>query len=66
MTNGIKTLGLDTTNENVVSAYLQTCQTRADTLQAQFNRLAIQYIQVTTTHDLPLLVHQTFPRRLHG
>jgi uncharacterized protein (DUF58 family) len=66
MTDGIKTLCLDTTNRHLAQTYNQACHERVQSLKNQFKRLSIQYIQVSTQQDLPILVHQTFPRRAHG
>ncbi|MCP0914948.1 MULTISPECIES: DUF58 domain-containing protein [Legionella] len=67
ITNGRKELLLDTTVQSVAAAYQQYCEQRIATLEIQFKRLQIQYIQVTADMDLPLLVRHTYPRRLsHG
>lgn len=66
MTNGVKTLCLNTTDTPVTRAYTKICDERIETLKNQFKRLSTQYIQVSTEQDLPLLVQQTFPRRTNG
>lgn len=66
MTNGVNTLCLNTTDKLMARAYTKTCDERIETLKNQFMRLGAQYIQVSTQQDLPLLVHQTFPRRTNG
>jgi len=66
MTDGLKTLHLDTTNPFASQTYNQACDERILSLKSQFKRLAIQYIQVSTEQNLPILVQQTFPRRAHG
>lgn len=66
ITNGQDEIILDTTVKAVRRGYGDYCQYRIASLQAQFKRLQIQYVQVTAEADLPLLVRQTFPRREHG
>jgi uncharacterized protein (DUF58 family) len=66
VTNGKQNLLLDTTNRGVSQAYQQWCQQRCEQVQAQCKRLQIQYNQVTSRDDLPMLVYQTFPRRSRG
>lgn len=66
MTNGRHELLLDTADEDVARAYQDFCERRINTLQAQFRRLQIPYIQVTAAMDLPLLVKKTYPRRVNG
>lgn len=66
MTDGIERLVLDTQSSIVRSAYEQYCASRVEQLTAQLKRLKIQYVQATSETDLPLLVRQTFPRRLRG
>lgn len=63
MTNGREELLIDTTITQVAEAYQGYCDHRMATLQAQFKRLGIQYVQLTARDDLPTLVRQTFPRR---
>lgn len=63
MTDGQNALLLDTTRPSVQSAYHTYCEQRINTLASSFKRLQIQYVQVTSEQDLPLLVRQTFPRR---
>ena len=64
MTNGQREVVLDTRVSNVRLAYQQYCDERMALLQAQFQRLQIQYTQVTAETDLPRLVRLTFPRRV--
>ena len=66
ITNGTHTLCFDTTKKNTRSAYHDACETRTQTVYTQLKRLRAQTIQVTAQSDLPLLVHQTFPRRVCG
>ena len=66
ITNGQQEICLDTTIDAVRTAYLGYCEQRITTLQKQLQRLQIQYVQVTAATDLPVLVSQTFPRRLGG
>ncbi len=63
ITNGQQEILLDTTIDAVHQAYSNYCEQRMSTLQTQFKRLKIQYVQVTAETDLPLLVRQTFPRK---
>ena len=65
MTDGQQDLLLDTTIDAVSRAYQEYCEQRISTLQAQLQRLSIQYVQLTAESDLPRLVHQTFPRKAH-
>ena len=66
ITDGQQEIFLDMTAGSVRGAYLHYCEQRIATLQAQLRRLQIQYVQVTAENDLPLLVRQTFPRRVSG
>ncbi len=63
ITDGQQEVFLDTTVDAVSHGYRHYCDQRIATLQAQLQRLQIQYVQVTAESDLPLLVRQTFPRR---
>lgn len=63
ITNGQQEMILDTTQPAVVKAYEQHFHQQADALQALMQRNRIQYVQVTSETDLPLLLRQTFPRR---
>lgn len=65
ISNGKEELLLDTTNAHVMKDYQKYCETRLNTLQNQLQRLQTQYIQVQSESDLPLLVRQTFCRRVH-
>ncbi len=65
ITNGQHELLLDTTLDAVRFAYQFYCEQRTSTLEAQFKRLQIQYMPVSSLTDLPQLVRQTFPRRVH-
>jgi uncharacterized protein (DUF58 family) len=66
MTNGVEEVVLDTTHHLVTDAYRHYCDKRIQTLQQQLKRLQIPYVQVTPEHDIPRLVYDTFPRRIHG
>ena len=66
ITNGQEELILDTSQTSVSKAYELYCQQRMEELQAQFKRLHIQYVQVTSETPLPQLVRSTFPRRTRG
>ena len=66
ITNGQEEILLDTTLDAVRFSYQFYCEQRIATLQAQFKRLQIQYVQTTALTDLPQLVGQTFPRRAGG
>lgn len=66
MTDGAQEILLDTTTHSVTHAYQDYCEQRIANLQTQFKRLGLQYVQLTAETDLPLLVRQTFPRRVHG
>ncbi len=59
-------LVLDTSIAAVRDAYTHYCEQRITALQTQLQRLQIQYVQVTAQTDLPLLVRQTFPRRVNA
>ncbi len=63
ITDGQQELLLDTTIDSVQQAYRQYCEERLATLDAQFKRLCIQSVQVTSENDLSLIVRQTFPRK---
>ena len=63
ITDGQQEILLDTSIDAVSHAYHRYCEQRIAALKAQFQRLQIQYVQVTAESDLPLLVRQTFPRR---
>jgi uncharacterized protein (DUF58 family) len=64
ITDGSQEILLDTTVDTVSLAYQHYCEQRIATIRAQMQRLQIQYVQVTAESDLPLLVRQTFPRRV--
>ncbi|WP_028389446.1 DUF58 domain-containing protein [Legionella fairfieldensis] len=63
MTNGEQELLLDTTSDEITSAYQNYCTQRVKMLQALFKSLQVQCVQVTAESDLPSVVRQTFPRR---
>ena len=65
ITNGQQEILLDTSHDAINRAYQDYCEQRIVALQTQLQRLNIQYVQVTAVTDLPLLVHQTFPRKTH-
>ncbi|AHE68329.1 DUF58 domain-containing protein [Legionella oakridgensis] len=66
ITNGRREIVLDTTLDTVNSAYHHYCQQRIASLKAMLKRMQIQYVQVTGELDLPLLVRQTYPRRVNA
>lgn len=66
ITDGQHEIFLDMNVSAIRSAYLHYCEQRIATLESQLRRLQIQYIQTTTEKDIPLLVRQTFPRRVTG
>ena len=66
ITDGEQEFLLDTTMAEVTKAYKSYCEERMATVQAQFKRLHIQYVQLTAETNLPQLVRQTFPRRSRG
>lgn len=66
ITNGSQEILLDTTINTVSKAYHNYCEDRIAILRLKLQRLQIQYIQVTGDIDLPLLVRQTFPRRINA
>ncbi|MFT4060598.1 MAG: DUF58 domain-containing protein [Legionella sp.] len=66
ITNGQQEILLDTRVRSVNTAYEHYCQQRMAQLEEQFQRLQIQYMQVTSETDLTRLVHRTFPRKSHG
>ncbi|WP_133127627.1 DUF58 domain-containing protein [Legionella nagasakiensis] len=65
MTDGQQEILLDTTLTEVNAAYHHYCQQRMTALKGILKRIQIQYVQVTGELDLPLLVRQTYPRRLN-
>lgn len=66
MTNGQQELLVDTNNLTVKQAYQMWCDQQQLMLTNQFKKLQIRLNQVTAAHDLPLLLAQTFPRRVNG
>ncbi|MFI4962319.1 MAG: DUF58 domain-containing protein [Legionellales bacterium] len=66
LTDGQQELILDTQIASVNLAYESYCQQRVQSLQEQFKRLQIQYVQLTAETHLTQLVRQTFPRRTRG
>ncbi len=66
ISNGQEELIWDTSLPSITRAYNQYCSQRMALINEQFQRLQIQCVQVTTDMDLPLLVRQTFPRRIRG
>ncbi len=66
MTDGQTTLHINTQNKKLSRAYNDACLLQQHKIKDTFHRLATPYIQVLTSADLPLLVHQTFPGRNHG
>lgn len=66
ISDGQQEMILDTGIKAVHIAYEHYCQQREDELTCLFKRLQVQWTQVTAQDDMPLLVRQTFPRRLRG
>lgn len=66
ISDGYREAILDTRLKMVASGYERYCQDRIKKLIDLFNKLQIQYTQVTSELDLPQLVRQTFPRRSRG
>ena len=66
ITDGLQNTLIDTRVKAIRQAYAHYCDERIATLQAQLQRLQIEYTQVTAATDLPLLVRQTFTRRAHA
>ncbi len=64
ITDGKKSLLLDTTLDSVRFGYQFYCEKRINALRSQLKRLQIQYTQVLAETDLPRLLKQTFPGRL--
>lgn len=64
MTNTEEDLLLNTRLKSVRQAYQRFCDERLGSLTDLCNQLRIQYTQVSSEMDLPLLVRQTFPRRV--
>lgn len=66
ITDGKQDFLLDTSIDSIVSDYKLAFTQKFSSVQNLLNLLQIQYVQVTPSHDLPLLVRQTFPRRHYG
>lgn len=66
ITNGSQDFLLDTSIAAVNIDYTQAVKQKLFILQSLLKRLQVQYVQVTSQEDLPMLVRQTFPRRNHG
>lgn len=64
ITDGDQELLLDMTDKTVAREYQHYVGNRLATLKEQFKQLQIQYVQVTADMDLPLLIRQTYPRRI--
>lgn len=65
ITDGKQEILLDTTLDAVRFSYQFFCEQRIATLKTQFQRLQIQYMQITAEADLAQIVRETFPRK-HG
>src|SRR3990167_1556349 len=66
ISNGYENLILDTTLDKVRFGYQFHFEKQINQLKTKLKKLQIQYIQTTSEMDLPLLVRQTFPRRING
>ncbi len=66
ITDGQRSLQLDTSLDAVRFEYQFYCEQRMTALNSRFKRLGIQYVNVTAETNLPMLVRQTFPWRPHG
>ncbi|MDI9819645.1 MULTISPECIES: DUF58 domain-containing protein [unclassified Legionella] len=66
ITDGRQEVLLDMTRKEVSDGYQLYCEQRIAALQALFNRLQIQYVQVNAQTNIPKLVWRTFPGRSGG
>lgn len=66
ISDGQQEMMLDTGIKAVHTAYEHYCQQRENELRYLFKRVKVQWTQVTAQDDMPLLVRQTFPRRIRG
>lgn len=66
VTDGTQVQCIDALTHAARTHYQHACDARMQSLQGLFKRTQTPLIQVTAQHDLPLLVYQTFPRRVHG
>lgn len=64
MTDGKHDLLIDTSLDSVRFGYQFYCEHRISHLKQQMQRIPMQYTQITSEMNLPLLVKQTFPQRL--
>lgn len=64
MTDGKQDLLVDTSLDSVRFGYQFYCEHRVTQLKQQMQRIPMQYTQVTSDINIPLLVKQTFPQRL--
>ncbi len=64
ITNGRDEMLFNTHAPGIQQAYTHYCTERIALLQEQFKRLGIHYVGLTAQTDIPLLVRQTFPRRV--
>ena len=64
MTDGKHDLLIDTSLDKVRFGYQFYCEQRIMHLQQQMQRIPMQYTQITSETNIPLLVKQTFPQRL--
>ncbi len=66
LTDGEEPLSINTFDKKFLNAYNETRTHQNQKIKETFQKLAAFYIHVTSPHDLPGLVSQTFPRRHHG
>lgn len=64
MTDGKHDLLVDTSLDSVRFGYQFYCEHRISHLKQQMQRIPMQYTQITSDMNIPLLVKQTFPQRL--
>lgn len=63
ITDGLSRLNMNTLDKKFAQNYSEHCTERLQYIKDNFKKLAIPYIQVMTSTNLPRLTHQTFPRR---
>lgn len=66
ITNGANDLLLDTSLDAVRFGYQEFCDKNINELKNMLKHLQVQYIQITSNSNLPLIVQQTFPKRIGG
>jgi len=64
ITDGQKSILLDTSVSAVNKAYQRYCETRMRSIEQQLEQLHIRHVKVTTDADLPLIVRQSFPKKV--